>query len=71
MQLWDGVFVAFGEAFEEDALWVSRLPDGFELVESQEAGQGEGIAAVMLVVIVADGAVAAGVADARAVGHGV
>ena len=44
----DGVFVAFGEAFEEDALWVGGLPDpGFDSVKAQEAGQSEGIAAIM------------------------
>ena len=59
----DGVLVGFGDAFEEDALWVGGLPDGFEFVEAQEAGQGEGVAAVVLVVIVADEAVAAGVTD--------
>ena len=59
----DGVFVAFGEAFEEDALWVGGLPDRLEFVKAQEAGQSEGIAAIMFVVIVADEAVAAGVAD--------
>ena len=59
----DGVFVAFGDALEEDALGVGGLPDGFEFVEAQEAGQGEGIAFVMLVVVVADEAVAAGITD--------
>ena len=59
----DGVFVSFGDAFEEDALRVGGLPDGFEFVEAQEAGQGEGIAAVVLVVVVADEAVAAGIAN--------
>ena len=39
------------------------LPDGFEFVEAQEAGQGEGIAAIMLVVIVADEAIATGITD--------
>jgi hypothetical protein len=50
----DGVLVALGEAFEKDAPPVGGLPDGFEFVEAQEAGQGEGIAAVVLVVILAD-----------------
>ncbi len=59
----DGIFIGLGEAFEEDALWVGGLPDGLEFVEAQEAGQSEGIAAIMFVVIVADEAVAAGVAD--------
>jgi hypothetical protein len=30
----DGVLVAFGDAFEEDALWFGGLPDGFEFVEA-------------------------------------
>ena len=60
----DGVFVAFGEAFEGGrAVWVGGLPDRLEFVKAQEAGQSEGIAAIMFVVIVADEAVAAGVAD--------
>ena len=44
-------------------MWFGGLPDGFEFVEAQEAGQGEGIAAVMLVGIVADEAVATGITD--------
>jgi len=59
----DGVFIAFGNAFEEDALRFDGLPDGFEFIEAQEACQGEGVAAVVLVVIVTDEAVAAGIAD--------
>jgi len=59
----DGVLVAFGDAFEEDALILGGLPDGFEFVEAQEASQGESIAAIMFVVIVADEAVAACIAD--------
>ena len=59
----DGVLIAFGDTFEEDALGVGGLPDGFEFVEAQEAGQREGIAAVMFVVIVADETVAAGITD--------
>jgi len=59
----DGVFVSLGAAFEEDALILDGLPDGFEFVEAQEAGQGEGIAAVVLVVILADEMVASGVTD--------
>ena len=59
----DGVLVAFGDAFEQDGLFVGGLPDGFEFVEAQEAGQGEGIAFVMLVMILADEPVAAGIAD--------
>jgi len=59
----DGIFIGLGAAFEEDALIVDRLPDGFEFVEAQEAGQGEGVTAVMLVVIVTDELVAAGITD--------
>ena len=59
----DGVFISLGAAFEEDALRLDGLPDGFEFVEPQEAGQGEGVAAVVLVVIVADEMVAAGITD--------
>jgi len=59
----DGVLVALGEAFEEDALRRDGLPDRFEFVEAQQTGQGEGIAAVVLVGIVTDEAVAAGITD--------
>ena len=59
----DGIFVAFGDAFEEDALSFGGLPDGFEFVEPQEPGQGEGIAFIMFVVILADEAVAARITD--------
>src|ERR1039458_10447704 len=59
----DGVFITFGDALEEDALIIGGLPDGFEFVEAQEAGQREGVAAVMLVGILADETVAAGIAD--------
>src|ERR1017187_3372623 len=59
----DGVFITFGDALEEDAMSIGGLPDGFEFVEAQEAGQGEGVAAVVLVGILADEVVAAGIAD--------
>ena len=59
----DGVFITFGDALEEDAMIIGGLPDGFEFVEAQEAGQREGIAAVVLVGVVADEPVAAGIAD--------
>lgn len=59
----DGVFVGLSGAFEEDALLVGGLPDGFEFVEAQEAGEREGVAAIVLVGIVTDEAVAAGVTD--------
>ena len=59
----DGVFVGLGAAFEEDALRFDGLPDGFEFVEAQEAGQGEGVAAIVFVVIVADEVIAAGITD--------
>ena len=59
----DGIFISLGDAFEEDALILGGLPDGFEFVEAQEAGQREGIALVMFVVILADEAVAAGITD--------
>jgi len=39
------------------------LPDGFKFVEAQEAGQREGVAAIVLVVILADEVIAAGVTD--------
>ena len=54
----DGQFIRLGAAFEEDALGLGGLPDGFEFVEAQEAGQGEGVAAVVLVMIVTDEMVA-------------
>jgi hypothetical protein len=57
------VLVALGAAFEEDALRVGGLPDGFEFVEPQQAGQGEGVAAIVLVMIVTDEAVAAGITN--------
>jgi hypothetical protein len=57
------LFVGLGGAFEEDALVVGGLPDGFEFMEAQEAGQREGVAAVVFVGIVADEAVAAGIAN--------
>lgn len=59
----DGVFVGLGGALEEDALIVGGLPDGFEFVETEEPGQCEGVAAVVLVGILADEAVAAGIAN--------
>ena len=58
-----GIFVGLGGALEEDALIVGGLPDGLEFVETQEPGQGEGIAAVVFVGIVADEPIAAGVAN--------
>jgi len=30
----DGVLIAFGDAFEEDALILGGLPDRFELIEA-------------------------------------
>ena len=59
----DGVFVGLGAAFEEDALRFDGLPDGFKFVEAQEAGQREGIAAIVFVMILADEMVAASVTD--------
>jgi hypothetical protein len=59
----DGLLVALGDAFEADALRRGGLPDGFEFVEAQEAGEGEGVAAIVLVMILADEVVAAGVTD--------
>ena len=59
----DGILIAFGNAFEENALVLGGLPDRFELIEAQEAGQGEGIAFVMFVVVVTDEPVAARIAD--------
>ena len=59
----DRVFVGLCGAFEEDALVVGGLPDGPVFVEAQEAGQRKGIPAVVLVGIVADEAVAAGITN--------
>ena len=59
----DGLFVGLGGAFEEDALVVGGLPDGFEFIEAQEAGQGEGVAPVVFMGILADEAIAAGIAN--------
>ena len=58
-----GIFISLRAAFEEHAVWVGGLPDGFEFVEAQEAGQGEGVAAIVLVRIVTDQVIAAGVTD--------
>jgi hypothetical protein len=57
------IFVSLGGALEEDALIVGGLPDGFEFIEAQEASQREGIAAVVLVGILADETVAAGITN--------
>jgi hypothetical protein len=59
----DRVFVGLGSALEEDALIVGGLPDVPVFVEAQEAGQREGIPAVVLVGILADEAIAAGIAN--------
>jgi len=59
----DRVFVGLGGALEEDALVVGGLPDGPVFVEAQEAGQREGIPAVVLMGILADEAIAAGIAN--------
>ena len=59
----DGVFVGLGGAFKEDALIIGGLPDGPVFVEAQEAGQRKGITAVVLVGILADEAIAAGIAN--------
>ena len=59
----DRVFVGLCGALEENALIVGGLPDGFVFVEAQEAGEGKGIPAVMLVGVLADEAVAAGIAN--------
>jgi len=59
----DGIFVGLSAAFEEDALLVAGLPDGFEFVEPEQAGEGEGVAAIVLVVILTDEVIAAGVTD--------
>jgi hypothetical protein len=59
----DGVFIGLGGALEEDALIVGGLPDGFEFVEAQEASQGEGVTAVVLVGILADEAIAPGITN--------
>ena len=59
----NGVFISLGDAFEDDALILGGLPDGFEFVEAQKASQREGITFVMFVVILADEAVAARITD--------
>ena len=59
----DRVVISLGGAFEEDAQIAGGLPDGFEFTQAQEAGQSEGIAAVVFVGMGADEAVAAGIAD--------
>jgi hypothetical protein len=50
-------------AFEKDALIIGGLPDGPVFVEAQEAGEREGVAAVVLMGILADETVAAGITD--------
>jgi hypothetical protein len=57
------IFISLGAAFEEHALRLGGLPDGFEFIEPQQPGQGESVAAIMLVMIMADEAVAAGVTN--------
>jgi hypothetical protein len=59
----DRVFVGLGGALEENALIVGGLPDGPVFAQAQEAGQRKGVAAVMLVGIVADETVAAGITN--------
>jgi hypothetical protein len=59
----DRVFVGLGGALEEHAMIIGGLPDGPVFVEAQEAGERKGIAAVMLVGIVADEAVAASITN--------
>jgi hypothetical protein len=59
----DGILIAFGDAFEEHALILGGLPDGFEFIEAQEPGEGEGIPFIVFVVIFTDEAVAAGITD--------
>lgn len=59
----DGIIVSLGGAFEEDARVFGGLPDGFVFIEAQESGQGESIAAVVLVGMRADETIVAGIAD--------
>ena len=59
----DRMFVGLRGAFEEDALIVGGLPDGFEFIKAQEASQGEGVAPVVFMGILADEAIAAGIAN--------
>ena len=66
----DRIFVGLGGALEENALVVCGLPDGSVFVEAQEAGEGKGIPAVMLVCILADKTVAAGIANDDLLDHG-
>jgi len=59
----DRVFVGLGGALEEDALIVGGLPDGPVFAQAQETGQCEGVPPVVLVGILADQAVATGIAN--------
>ena len=65
----DRVFVGLCGAFEEDALIVGGLPDGFEFVQAQEAGERKGVPAVVFVGILADEAIAAGITDDDLLDH--
>ena len=65
----DRIFVGLCGALEEDALIVGGLPDGPVFVEAQEAGEREGIPAVVLVGILADEAIAAGIANDDLLDH--
>ena len=59
----DRVFVGLGGALEEDALIVGGLPDGLVFAQTQETGQREGVPTVVLVGVVADETVAAGITN--------
>jgi hypothetical protein len=59
----DGVIVGLGGAFEEDAQIAGGLPDRLVFIEPEQAGQGKGVAAVMLVGVGTDEAIAPGIAD--------
>jgi hypothetical protein len=66
----DRVFVGLGGALEENALIIGGLPDGLVFAQAQEAGQRKGIPAVVLVGIVADETVAAGITNDELLDHG-
>jgi hypothetical protein len=66
----NGIFIGLGGTLEENALIVGGLPDRFEFFEAQEASERKGIPAVVLVGIVADEAVAAGIANHDLLDHG-
>ena len=59
----DGFIVSLGGAFEHQARGIGGLPDGFEFIEPEQPGQGEGVAAVMFVGMRTDEAIMTRVTD--------